>query len=115
MDATPNRDHSDNGSMRLDRAWGERNRLFARYTINDERSVLAGSFPALPTVENMRAQQAAIGHTLRRRVLGERNALLLHAAARVRSADQRVRHQRAGQSRNYRAFRTTRLLTACRR
>ncbi len=51
VDSTPNRDHSDNGSVRLDRAWGERSRLFARYTINDERSLLAGSFPALPTAE----------------------------------------------------------------
>jgi hypothetical protein len=63
VDSTPNRDDSDNGSLRIDRAWGERNRLFARYTINDERSLLAGSFPALPTVENLRAQQAALGNT----------------------------------------------------
>ena len=62
-DATPNRDHVDNGSLRLDRAWGERNRLFARYTINDERSLLAGSFPELPTSETTRAQQVALGHT----------------------------------------------------
>ena len=64
VDSTPNRDHSDNGSMRVDRAWGERSRLFARYTINDERTLLAGSFPALPTSESLRAQQASIGHTL---------------------------------------------------
>jgi hypothetical protein len=63
VDSTPNRDNSDNGSVRVDRAWGERSRLFARYTINDERSVLAGSFPALPTAENLRAQQLAFGHT----------------------------------------------------
>ncbi len=63
IDSTPNRDDSDNGSVRLDRAWGERSRLFARYTINDERSLLAGSFPALPTAENLRAQQVALGHT----------------------------------------------------
>ncbi|HTA69867.1 MAG TPA: carboxypeptidase regulatory-like domain-containing protein [Bryobacteraceae bacterium] len=64
VDSTPNRDHSDNGSMRVDHAWGERSRLFARYTINDERTLLAGSFPALPTSESLRAQQASIGHTL---------------------------------------------------
>ena len=64
VDSTPNRDHSDNGSMRIDHASGERSRLFARYTVNDERSLLAGSFPALPTEETLRAQQAAIGHTL---------------------------------------------------
>jgi outer membrane receptor protein involved in Fe transport len=63
-DDTPNLDHSDNGSMRIDRNWGQRSHVFARYTINDERAILAGSFPALPTVENTRAQQAAIGHTL---------------------------------------------------
>ena len=62
-DATPNVDHSDNGSMRLDRAWGQRSHFFVRYTINDERATLAGSFPALPTVEDTRAQQAAVGHT----------------------------------------------------
>jgi hypothetical protein len=63
VDSTPNRDHGDNGSMRIDHATGERSRLFVRYTINDDRSLLAGSFPALPTSENLRAQQAAIGHT----------------------------------------------------
>ena len=63
IDSTPNRDNSDNGSVRMDRAWGERSRLFARYTINDERSLLAGVFPALPTAENLRAQQIALGHT----------------------------------------------------
>jgi len=61
VDSTPNRDHSDNGSLRLDHAWSESSRLFARYSINDERTVLAGSFPALPTDETLRAQQAAIG------------------------------------------------------
>ncbi len=63
VDSTPNRDNSDNGSARIDRAWGERSRLFGRYTINDERSLLAGSFPALPTAENLRAQQIAFGQT----------------------------------------------------
>ena len=64
IDSTPNRDHADNGSLRLDRARGERTRLFARYTINDDRSLLAGSFPALPTEENLRAQQVALGATI---------------------------------------------------
>jgi hypothetical protein len=63
VDSTPNRDHGDNGSLRIDRAWGERSRLFGRYTINDDRSLLAGSFPALPTREDLRAQQAALGYT----------------------------------------------------
>ena len=64
VDSTPNRDHNDNGSFRLDRALSDRSRLFARYTINDDRSLLAGSFPALPTQENTRAQQVALGYTL---------------------------------------------------
>ena len=62
-DATPNRDHVDTGSIRLDRAWGDRNRLFARYTINDEQGVLAGAFPERPTSETTRAQQVVLGHT----------------------------------------------------
>jgi len=64
VDSTPNRDHNDNGSFRVDRALSDRSRLFARYTINDDRSLLAGSFPALPTEENTRAQQIALGYTL---------------------------------------------------
>ena len=63
LDATPNRDHNDNGSFRVDRSLKEHSRLFARYTINDDRSLLAGSFPALPTQENTRAQQVALGFT----------------------------------------------------
>lgn len=63
IDATPNRDHSDNGSLRVDRAWGERNRIFSRYTINDDRTLLAGAFPERPTSESLRAQQATLGHT----------------------------------------------------
>jgi len=64
VDSTPNRDHSDSGSMRIDQALSDRGRLFARFTINDERSVLAGSFPALPTDENLRAMQFTAGHTI---------------------------------------------------
>src|SRR5579864_2611733 len=63
VDATPNQDHADNGSMRIDRAWGQHSRWFGRYTVNDDRTLLAGSFPALPTSESLRAQQGAIGHT----------------------------------------------------
>ncbi|HLJ14505.1 MAG TPA: TonB-dependent receptor [Bryobacteraceae bacterium] len=62
-DSTPNQDHADSGSLRLDRAWGQRNRIFGRYTINDERSLVAGSFPERPTSESLRAQQATLGHT----------------------------------------------------
>jgi hypothetical protein len=63
IDSTPNQHQADNGSLRIDRAWGERNRVFARYTINDDRTLLAGAFPERPTSEQLRAQQAALGHT----------------------------------------------------
>jgi hypothetical protein len=61
LDSTPNQDHSQNGSFRVDRAWRTSN-LFGRYTINNENGVLAGSFPERPTEENTRAQQVALGH-----------------------------------------------------
>jgi outer membrane receptor protein involved in Fe transport len=64
LDATPNQVHNDTGSARIDHEFRDQSRLFVRYTINDERSVLAGSFPQLPTDESLRAQQATIGHTL---------------------------------------------------
>jgi Carboxypeptidase regulatory-like domain/TonB dependent receptor len=63
VDSTPNQDHQDNGSIRVDHAWGVSNRIFARYTINDERSLLAGAFPELPTAETSRAQQVVFGRT----------------------------------------------------
>lgn len=63
LDSTPNRDHEDSGSIRFDRAWGLNNRLFARYTINDGRTLLAGAFPERPTSETLRAQQVVLGHT----------------------------------------------------
>ena len=63
LDATPNEHQGDNGSLRIDRAWTERGRLFARYTINEDRTLLAGAFPERPTSEQLRAQQAALGHT----------------------------------------------------
>jgi hypothetical protein len=62
LDTTPNEHQSDNASFRIDRSWSERNRLFARYTINDDRTLLAGAFPERPTSEQLRAQQSAIGH-----------------------------------------------------
>ena len=48
VDSTPNRDNSDNGSVRIDHAWGERSRLFARYTINDERRCWPDRSPRCP-------------------------------------------------------------------
>ena len=64
LDSTPNQNGNDSGSMRVDHGFNERSRLFARYSINDERTILAGAFPERPTSERLRAQQAALGHTL---------------------------------------------------
>ena len=61
--ATADQHHDDTGSARIDHEFRNRSRLFARYTINDERGVLAGFFPQLPTDESLRAQQAVVGHT----------------------------------------------------
>ena len=64
LDSTPNVNNNDNVTGRIDHQLGPHSWLFGRYSINDERGRIAGSFPQLPTVENLRAQQAAIGHTL---------------------------------------------------
>ena len=63
IDATPDQNHNDIGSARVNHEFRDQSRLFTRYTINDERSVLAGSFPQLPTDESLRAQQAVVGYT----------------------------------------------------
>jgi len=64
LDATPNQNHADSGSGRIDHEFRNHSLLFARYTMNDERNLLAGGFPVLPTDEILRAQQASIGYTL---------------------------------------------------
>jgi outer membrane receptor protein involved in Fe transport len=63
LDSTPSQNHNDSVSGRVDHEFRNQSRLFARYTINDERNVLAGQFPELPDNEFVRAQQATIGHT----------------------------------------------------
>jgi outer membrane receptor protein involved in Fe transport len=63
IDSTPNQSHADNGSFRLDHQLTPNSRLFARYTINDARGTIAGAFPELPTREELRGQQVALGHT----------------------------------------------------
>ena len=103
VDSTPNRDRSDNGSIRVDRAWGASN-LFARYTINDESGVLAGSFPERPTVETTRAQQIALGYIFSGSQWLSEARILIYTATRARSAAERVRNQRAGESWNQRAL-----------
>ena len=64
LDATPSQNHNDNVSARVDHEFRNQSRLFARYTINDERNLLSGNFPELPDGENLRAQQAAVGYTV---------------------------------------------------
>src|SRR5579871_666806 len=63
LDTTPSTHHNDNVSARIDHEFRNQSRLFTRYTINDERNVLANFFPELPDNENLRAQQAVIGYT----------------------------------------------------
>ena len=66
LDATPNQEDHDSGSLRIDHQFDGAGTLFARYTINDDRSLLAGNFPERTTVEGLRAQQVALGHTFAR-------------------------------------------------
>jgi hypothetical protein len=63
LDATPSTFRTDSFSARVDRQFGQRSTLTARYTLNDERNLIAGSFPVLPATEQVRAQQAALGFT----------------------------------------------------
>src|SRR5205807_5688918 len=63
LDNTPNHTAQDAVSGRIDRQFGSRNQLFVRYNLNEDNLRLAGNFPERPTSENLRAQQAAIGHT----------------------------------------------------
>ena len=63
LDATPNQDTDDNVSARIDHEFRTAGRLFGRYTLNEEDSRQAGSFPELPTWQRLRAQQAALAHT----------------------------------------------------
>jgi hypothetical protein len=64
LDATPNQNDDDSGSVRLDHQFRTNHSLFGRYTINDNRARLAGNFPERATSEVLRAQQVALGHTL---------------------------------------------------
>ena len=64
LDATPNQNDDDSGSIRLDHQFRSNHSLFGRYTINDNRARLAGNFPERATSEVLRAQQIALGHTL---------------------------------------------------
>ena len=63
IDNTPSTNWNDSVSGRLDRQFQHAGTLFGRYTINNEDGGIGGQFPLRPTTENVRAQQAAIGHT----------------------------------------------------
>ncbi len=63
LDSTPSRSTTDTVSARIDHQFNDHNRIFGRYTINNEPDSVAGGFPQLPADENLRAQQAALGHT----------------------------------------------------
>ncbi len=63
FNATPNTTRTDSESGRVDHQFADQSLLTGRYTINGESNVVAGSFPELPTAEQVRAQQAAVGYT----------------------------------------------------
>ena len=63
LDATPNTTRTDSESGRIDHQFADQSVLTGRYTINGESNVVAGSFPELPTAEQVRAQQVGIGYT----------------------------------------------------
>jgi outer membrane receptor protein involved in Fe transport len=60
-DATPNVLPSDSASGRIDHQIGN-GTLTGRYTLNSERNRIAGSFPVLPTSEQVRAQQVSLAY-----------------------------------------------------
>jgi len=62
LDATPNHTTNDAASGRIDHEFAAGSLLTARYTFNGESNIVAGSFPELPTSEQVRAQQAAAGY-----------------------------------------------------
>jgi hypothetical protein len=64
LDATPNQNTNDSATGRIDHQFGNRSQLTGRYTLNREDNRVAGSFPLLPTTEQVRGQQIALGYTL---------------------------------------------------
>ena len=64
LDTTPSTANNDAVSARFDRQLKNGSLLFVRYTGNDERGGVSGHFPLLPTSEDLRAQQATLGHTM---------------------------------------------------
>jgi hypothetical protein len=66
LDATPNQNTNDGATGRIDHQFGNRSQLTGRYTLNREDNRVAGSFPLLPTSEQVRGQQIALGYTVSR-------------------------------------------------
>jgi len=64
LSGSPSTNNNDSVSARIDRQLKGGSLLFARYTVNDERGGIGGNFPLRPTTEDLRAQQAAVGHTI---------------------------------------------------
>ncbi|HJT86723.1 MAG TPA: hypothetical protein VJ732_02680, partial [Bryobacteraceae bacterium] len=63
LDSTPNQNTTDSGTGRIDHQFRNHSQLTGRYTINQEQNIVAGSFPELPTSEQVRAQQVGLGYT----------------------------------------------------
>ncbi len=64
LDSSPSTASHDSVSARIDHQFRRGGLLFGRYTMNDERGGIGGNFPLRPTSEDLRAQQAVLGHTL---------------------------------------------------
>ncbi|MGH9719192.1 MAG: TonB-dependent receptor domain-containing protein [Bryobacteraceae bacterium] len=63
LDATPNESNNHSVLGRIDHEFRDHSRIFGRYSLNEERGRIAGSFPVRETAERTRAQQAALAHT----------------------------------------------------
>jgi len=63
LDSTPNQNTNDSITGRIDHQFRNHSQVTGRYTFNREQNVVAGSFPELPTTEQVRAQQAAVAYT----------------------------------------------------
>ena len=87
--------------------------LFGRYTINDERGDLAGSFPLRPTSEGSAAQQITLGHTFASAKWINEVRTSFSALATLRRSAQRISRQYAAGAGNCQsADRSVRLRTA---
>jgi len=63
VEANPDAGVTDSASGRMDWHYSPRSTAFTRYSVNSERAQRGHAFPILPNSEQIRAQQAALGHT----------------------------------------------------